>query len=611
MVLTADSGWIQPKGHTWPRPGGAGYSQTGTVGLAWTLEAQESLDPKSHGEVEARLRVLEVDPADLADAVEPVAERVRVHPQLLSRLLLLARLEKGAQRGHQVPFAGGVVLDQGPEMPAAVVDQAFVGHRGEEPGQTQLGHRDHLAPALEAGERLHHGRHLAQGARYACRRLRWPAEAHRDRESRLPFGDRLLHLEAESVGAHLVVAGFGSQREERHHLVGPALDQRARITDPHDTGHAPEELTFEGLDRVLGDLAGAVEAAKVVDVDEHHDVAAVQGVSEVPSTPLGCGLVPICPVEEVLEVLAPDTALDLRQLAFFGHRKRQDQGRLLDRHEGELLVVRRVIEDGDVAEHLAACEYRRDQALSRHAEVREGWNFDGAALGLDLAQHALDLWVEEHALGCALAEDGFLAMRIGAASGMGQKVEARVLYRYGALQEVGQRAADLVDALAVEDQLGEAPVDLDRALEPPVLGVDDPFQQRGHEVDQLHAGRDREQGDVEPIRLSEHLGRQLAQVGHGPHDESDASRIGDTADQADLRLRVVLDREAGGEHEVSRTRQDLGRLHQAHPLDGLVQAVGARDELGAGQDRAHRVAHRRTGLNLGFRGLLGRHGSRL
>src|SRR5450759_393793 len=101
----------------------------------WSSHAQEGLDTKRNREVEARLGVFEVDSADLPDAVEPVAERVGVNAQPLGRLLLLPCLEVGAQRGDQVAFARAVVLDERPEMPAAVIDQSLVGDRGEEAGE--------------------------------------------------------------------------------------------------------------------------------------------------------------------------------------------------------------------------------------------------------------------------------------------------------------------------------------------------------------------------------------------------------------------------------------------------------------------------------------------
>jgi len=190
-------------------------------------------------------------------------------------------------------------------------------------------------------------------------------------------------------------------------------------------------------------------------------------------------------VQKVLEELAPDPTLDLGQLALLGDRERQHQRRLLDGHERQLLAVRRMVEDRDVAEHLVGGEDRRDQALARHAQVRERGHLHGPALGLDLAQRALDLRVEQHAMGCALAEDRLLAVRVGTAAGVGEKMKASVLDDDSALEQVGERAADLVHALAVEHELGESAVDLDRALQPPVLGVDDSLEQGLHQVDEL------------------------------------------------------------------------------------------------------------------------------
>ena len=64
-------------------------------------------------------------------------------------------------------------------------------------------------------------------------------------------------------------------------------------------------------------------------------------------------------------------------------------------------------------------------------------------------------------------------------------MKASVLDDDSALEQVGERAADLVHALAVEHELGESAVDLDRALQPPVLGVDDSLEQGLHQVDEL------------------------------------------------------------------------------------------------------------------------------
>src|SRR5260370_29337245 len=67
--------------------------------------AQKRLDPQGDGEVEARSRVLQGDAADLADAIEAVAKRVRVHAQPGRRLLLLARLAVRAPPGPQASLA--------------------------------------------------------------------------------------------------------------------------------------------------------------------------------------------------------------------------------------------------------------------------------------------------------------------------------------------------------------------------------------------------------------------------------------------------------------------------------------------------------------------------
>src|SRR5713226_7806162 len=111
----------------------------------------------------------------------------------------------------------------------------------------------------------------------------------------------------------------------------------------------------------------------------------------------------------------------------------------------------------------------------------EGGHLHRAALLLDLAEHALDLRIEEDALRRALALDGLLAVRIARAAGVREEVEARVLDHDRALEQLSQRAADLVDALAVEDELREAAVDVERALQAPVLGIDDALQQGGHQ----------------------------------------------------------------------------------------------------------------------------------
>ena len=140
--------------------------------------------------------------------------------------------------------------------------------------------------------------------------------------------------------------------------------------------------------------------------------------------------------------------------------------------------------------------------------------------------------------------DGLLAVGISAAACMREQVEAGVLDDDSAFQQLGEGAADLVHPLAVEHQLGETAVDLERLLQPPMLGIDDPLEKRSHDVDELDVGGDGEQRYAKALRLGQHLGCELLQVRKRLDDQTDGSRIRDPADEADLGRAIVLDRES-------------------------------------------------------------------
>ncbi len=123
-----------------------------------------------------------------------------------------------------------------------------------------------------------------------------------------------------------------------------------------------------------------------------------------------------------------------------------------------------------------------------------------------------------------------------------------------------------------------------------MLGVDEALEKRGHEVDELDVRRDGEERHLEAVGLGEHLGGHLAEVGERADDETGAAFVGDAADEADLRVGVVLDRKAACEHQVARSRLDLGRLHEADPLDLAVEALRAGHEGGRDERRAHHLA---------------------
>src|SRR5256886_8449382 len=76
------------------------------------LHSQKGLNSERDREVEPGFGVFQVQAGDLADPVEAVAQRVRVHAEPLRRVLLLAGFQVGPERGDQGALAGGVVLDE-------------------------------------------------------------------------------------------------------------------------------------------------------------------------------------------------------------------------------------------------------------------------------------------------------------------------------------------------------------------------------------------------------------------------------------------------------------------------------------------------------------------
>src|SRR5207237_8158400 len=99
----------------------------------WSLHSQKGLNAQRNGQVQARLRVFEIQARDLADAIEAVAERVGVDAQPVCGLLLLAGFKVGAESGDERALARAVVLYQRAEVAPAVVHQALAADRGEQP----------------------------------------------------------------------------------------------------------------------------------------------------------------------------------------------------------------------------------------------------------------------------------------------------------------------------------------------------------------------------------------------------------------------------------------------------------------------------------------------
>src|SRR5882672_5241936 len=99
------AGGTDGKPSTEPEVELVGHHQKKPRNLGRTLHTQQGLHAQRDRQVEAGFGVFEVDAADLADAVEPVAQRVGVDAQALGRLLLLARLEIGPEGRDEVALA--------------------------------------------------------------------------------------------------------------------------------------------------------------------------------------------------------------------------------------------------------------------------------------------------------------------------------------------------------------------------------------------------------------------------------------------------------------------------------------------------------------------------
>ena len=258
-----------------------------------------------------------------------------------------------------------------------------------------------------------------------------------------------------------------------------------------------------------------------------------------------------------------------------------------------------MVEDGDVAEHLVGRVDRGDDPLAVHAQPREGGHLHRAAMVGDLPQHPLDAGVVEHPRRCAVPGDRLPAVLVDVRpAGVGEQVEGGVLDHHRAAEEVRERLCDLVQALAVQDQLGEAAMDRHRLLQAGVLSVDDPLQERLHQVDPGDLLAEREEGQVEPVGGLRHPARELVDVHAELDHQPRATNLGDGGDQLQLGGGVIPNRVGGGQEQVARAALagGLRRFDDAHPLDPPVEAAAARDQLCFAEAALpHRLPHGRRG----------------
>ena len=143
--------------------------------------------------------------------------------------------------------------------------------------------------------------------------------------------------------------------------------------------------------------------------------------------------------------------------------------------------------------------------------------------------------------------------------------------------------------------MSELAVDLDRAPELDVLGVDDPLQNRGHDLQVGHFLRDPDQWDPVLVSLADHLGRDLGQVPLGFDDQAGGADSSQVAHQVALSLPVVLDGEGDRKQQLAlREPADRVRgLEDLDPGDCPVQPARSSQDFPSPQStQPHRLAHR-------------------
>ena len=285
----------------------------------------------------------------------------------------------------------------------------------------------------------------------------------------------------------------------------------ARLLPSDGAGHQLKQLPLEGDDFALFIAAFFDELAKVVDVDDQQPVRLGQVVMKVARPAVHIRLVAKGAVEQVIDQLAANPVLGPRDLALLDHLERDDGGRVLDGHHGELFVALRVIDDREVAEAFASGEHRGDDAAGRQPEFGKGRHLVRHPAHHHLAQHGLDGGRLLDLRWSAVLGEGLLPVFVrDAGDHVGrQQVEVDVFQRDRALDQLTQRLDDRLEALAVEGQVGELAVDLDGAPKLGILGVDDPFEDRVHDLEVRHIGRDTDERDAKLVGLADHVLRDL------------------------------------------------------------------------------------------------------
>ena len=124
-------------------------------------------------------------------------------------------------------------------------------------------------------------------------------------------------------------------------------------------------------------------------------------------------------------------------------------------------------------------------------------------------------------------------------------------------------------------------MDLDGTPQLRVLRVDDPLQDRVHDLEVGDVGRDPDQWDAELVGLAEHVGRDLGQVALGLDHQAGRLDGGQVAHQITLGRPVVLDGERHRQQQLAlgEPADGFGGFQDLHPGDGSVEAAGPGQHL--------------------------------
>jgi len=156
-----------------------------------------------------------------------------------------------------------------------------------------------------------------------------------------------------------------------------------------------------------------------------------------------------------------------------------------------------------------------------------------------------------------------------------------VLERDRALDQLAEGANDHVEPLPTERQVGELTVDLDRTPQVGILRVDDPLQDRGHDLQVRNVLRDTDQGNAKFIGLPQHVVGDLRQITLGLDDQARRPDRGQIAHQVSLCREVVFDGKRHRQQELAfgEPADRFRGFQHFDPGDRAVEAFGPRQHL--------------------------------